>query len=500
MPTLPEPTVGPLPGSGVGWQAWLETHFPHVCRFTFGKRHQAFWRWIDQLKLGVRPKAFIAIWPRGGAKSTTVELGVARVCAKLSRRFVLIVSETQEQADKHVQAIAAHLERLGVERAVNQYGTSKGWKRQQLRTANGFNVAAFGLDAGSRGVKLEEFRPDWIVLDDIDGRHDTAKTTEKKRQIITETLLPAGSADCAISFLQNKIAEDSLISQIADGRAEFLLRREPVSEEPAVLGLTYELREDENGTASYVVTGGEPTWDGQSLAICEMQINDWGLQAFLREAQHEVENADGIFFRVEMLKTIKPEDVPPLRTGGISFDLAATEDGGDYTAGVPIAASEKGAKYYIFGLLHGQWSSERVREVIELGCAEFLPRFPASFLRLPQDGGQAGKDQSRQLTKEYAKWRPRIKPETGDKATRATGLQDALNKGNVYLVEQDLPPRFARYAKKKEAALRWQVWHQTLRNEFRKFREDLSHDTDDIVDGSANGFNEVAAKREARMG
>ena len=60
------------------------------------------------------------------------------------------------------------MEKCGIERAVNKYGYSKGWNAQKLRTANGFNVLAFGLDTGARGVKLDNLRPDMIILDDID--------------------------------------------------------------------------------------------------------------------------------------------------------------------------------------------------------------------------------------------------------------------------------------------------------------------------------------------
>ena len=226
-----------LPGAEKPWREWLAARFPALTQFA--PRHIRLWTWFDALKTGEKPRPRVEVWPRGGAKSSTGELGCVRLGWKLSRRFVLYVSETQPQADKHVQSIASFFERLNVGRALGKYGSSKGWRRDQLRTENGFNVAGIGLDVAARGVKLDEFRPDLIIFDDIDGRHDSPEKTAKKIATITASLLPAGSADCAILFLQNLIAKDGIVSQLADGRAEFLHTREVPCVEPAVVGLTF---------------------------------------------------------------------------------------------------------------------------------------------------------------------------------------------------------------------------------------------------------------------
>lgn len=307
------------------WQEWLTAEFPSYVKAPFAERHVNLWEWLDALTPGTRPRSKVDIWPRGGAKSTTTELGCAWVGRQRKRRFGLYVSGTQDQADKHVQSIAALFESLGIERAVNEYGASKGWTRQMLRTANGFNVLSIGLDKGVRGVKLDELRPDLIILDDVDSRHDTPATIQKKLEIITENILPAGSPDCAVLFVQNRIHNKSIASILADGTAEFLLDRLPVTEEPAAHNLTYEMREREDGTPYYKVTGGASTWEGQSLDVIEAQINVWGLTAFLREAQHEVDEPDGGMFSHLQYRRCRFEDVPPLVRTAVWCDPAVTE-------------------------------------------------------------------------------------------------------------------------------------------------------------------------------
>lgn len=319
------------------WRQWLRRHFANYTKAPFAERHVRFWEWVTGLTPGKRPRPRVEVWPRGGAKSTTIELSLAYLGSAPSpvRHYALYVSETQAQADKHVAAVAAMLESLGVGRAMNEYGVAKGWRRQEIRTSTGFNITAFGLDSGMRGVKLDEYRPDLIIMDDIDGRHDTPATTQKKIDVITESILPAGSADVAVVVVQNAIHADSIVSQLADGRADFLYDREPATVEPAVRDLTYEQTIQPDGTPYYRITGGEPTWAGQDLETCERQLNLWGPNAFEREAQHNVEVTEGGLW--EMDRDIEPfrvTEVPDLDRIVVGVDPNA---GGADEAGIIVA-------------------------------------------------------------------------------------------------------------------------------------------------------------------
>lgn len=289
----------PLSSGELTWREFLARHFPIIASSPFAPRHVALWEWFDALERGTRPRPRVEIWPRGGAKSSTVELACARVCAKLSRRFVLYVSDTQDQADLHVSSITALLEQLGAKPMMSHTGRPRAWRRNQLRTENGFNVAAFGLDAAARGIKIEQFRPDLIVFDDVDSREDSVNAVEKKVRCITQSILPAGSnADCAVLFAQNLIHANSIASQLVDGRAKFLLNREIPTVEGAVIGLKIESTPPgvEGQPSKARIIAGEATWEGQSLAICEEQINLWGLETFLRESNHDVKRGGEPFF------------------------------------------------------------------------------------------------------------------------------------------------------------------------------------------------------------
>lgn len=289
------------------WREWLTTLFPQHFYHPLGERHLAFWRWVLDMKVADSPPPFVAAWPRGSGKSTSAEVAVVALGVRGRRKYVLYIRETQEQADKSVDNIAALLESSTVaryypehsQRKINKFGSSRGWRRNRLRTAGGLTIDALGLDTAARGVKVEEQRPDLIVCDDIDSKLDSPAITAKKRDTLTHSILPAGSQNVAVLFIQNLIIPDGIATQLTDGRAEYLARRIVSGPFPAMEGLKVEWRESpETGIRRAFIIGGKATWEGQDIAACQNFIDTWGLPAFLKEAQHEVKGrAEGVALR-----------------------------------------------------------------------------------------------------------------------------------------------------------------------------------------------------------
>jgi hypothetical protein len=212
-----------------------------------------------------------------------------------ARRYVLYVSGTQAQADDHVGNIAAMLESQAVadhyptlhRRSLSIYGASKGWRRSRIRTEAGLTVDALGLDVASRGAKLGEQRPDLIIFDDVDDTEDSIETVEKKVRAITRKLLPAGSPDLSVLFVQNLVHYESVAARlagVASKEADFLADRETIGPLAALTGFQAERIP---GTIKWRITSGVPIWEGQDLAACQYQVDDWGIRAFRAEAQHE---------------------------------------------------------------------------------------------------------------------------------------------------------------------------------------------------------------------
>jgi len=113
------------------------------------------------------------------------------------------------------------------------------------------------------------------------------------------------------------------------------------------------------------------------------------------------------------------------------WDLAATDGGGDWTAGVLVGARSDG-QFVVADVQRGQWSAADVRTRIA-ECGRTDP--PGTRIELPQDPGQAGKDQAQQLTSMLAGTDVHTSPQTGSKEVRAAGWAAQQQAGNVTLVD-----------------------------------------------------------------
>lgn len=296
----PEENGRPAPDN---WRDWLLQLLPqYFPENNFAPHHVEFWEWVDSIKLDEKPQPFIAIWGRGGGKSTNAEAACVYLLAKKRRKYIWYISETQPQADEHVANIESMLNspQLAIcypeltRRLLSKYGHSKGWRRNRLRCGNGGTVDSLGLESARRGFKVEEDRPDLFLPDDIDNDLDTIEITDKKEKILTKKILPAGSKYAAVLGAQNLVSPTGIFGRLYDGSARYLANRIVSGPHPAVIDL-----KTENRNGLDIIIQGDPTWEGQSLEICQAQINEWGLDAFKAEAQHDVFSRSGQIFLPE---------------------------------------------------------------------------------------------------------------------------------------------------------------------------------------------------------
>ncbi len=313
------------------WRLWVPTVLPAYFGQGFAAHHSDFWTWLWAIERLGRPAPSVNIWSRGGAKSTSAEGGVVALGARRRRRYALYLSGTQEQGDRHVDSIASMLETPEVaehypamsERLVGKYGNSRGWRRNRLRTASGFTVDALGLDSASRGARVEDARPDVLVIDDIDDPLDTPAAVTKKVEILTKGVLPLGTPNMAVIAIQNLIHDQSVFARlagIADAKADFLADRTVSGPIPALDAMEWTERD-----GKYVLTAGVPTWEGQDMTACQSMVDTYGLSAFLSECQHETKPPAGGMFDHLTYQRIPWAQLPHLVRVVVWVDPAVTD-------------------------------------------------------------------------------------------------------------------------------------------------------------------------------
>lgn len=281
------------------WRERIPALFGAYFWHPFSQPHVDLWQWADSIRANQTVRPFVGIWSRGRGKSTNAEASAADVGVRGARTYTLYVSGTQAQADKHVQTIARMLESNSVAQYAPTIGTprisqngNRSWNRQMLTTATGYTVEAIGLDKAIRGQKIDWARPDYIIFDDIDERHDSDLTRAKKQEIITDSIIPAGAAHAAVLFMQNLIYSGSIADALSKpptdpASAQFLLDRIISGPHKAVRDLTY--AQEQVGDVWRWKLQGEPLWAGYDLSVCEDEFNRVGPASFLRESQHDVD-------------------------------------------------------------------------------------------------------------------------------------------------------------------------------------------------------------------
>lgn len=296
---IPTYTPASAPALESDYKEWttalLPKHFRGVDQFA--PHHEDFWRWVWQVERGEQPKppAFLLVWNRGGAKSTQAEGAVTALGARRKRKYVLYIGRKQALADAHVKTIASMITSSRVAEVYPDFANPEvkfvgnrrvqsAWNHERLTTASGFTVASFGIDSALRGVRIEEFRPDVIVLDDIDDVNDSVGVVDNLVAQIGSSVLPTASPDCIYLFPQNVIHRDSVMNRILTRKCGLLGDRVESGPVPAVYNPVYEHRHER-----WHITGGEVSWVGMPIEECESKLNAWDKKFWDREAQHDVE-------------------------------------------------------------------------------------------------------------------------------------------------------------------------------------------------------------------
>lgn len=185
----------------------------------------------------------------------------------------------------------------------------------------------------------------------------------------------------------------------------------------------------------------------------------------------KIKPAAGMYFKrtqVGDFINVIPNDVV---TWVRCWDLAATEksENGDaaYTAGVLIGKRKNG-RYVVADVINRQMSASDVRSIIKQIAQLDRERYKRVKIRIPQDPGQAGKEQAQSYIKMLAGFNVVAVKETGSKESRAEPMAAQWQAGNFDIVIAD--------------------WNEAYLSQLENFPDGKWKD---MVDASANGFAEI---------
>jgi predicted phage terminase large subunit-like protein len=203
--------------------------------------------------------------------------------------------------------------------------------------------------------------------------------------------------------------------------------------------------------------------------VAQLKRDLGGLRAAGQLQQRPVPLEGGMFKRLWLSRVV---DEPPEGAQWLRFwDLAATPNGGDYSAGVLMGRSLEGA-YYVADVRRGQWSADErnriMRQTAEADRQRFGDGAQVGFELQP---GSAGKESGEFLIRYLAGFNVYAERSTGGKDVRAMPLAAQCEAGNVFLVRGE--------------------WNAAYVDELCAFPNGQK---DDQVDGSSGAFNRLASK------
>ena len=186
---------------------------------------------------------FIAIMAfRESGKSTIMNTAnvLWSILGKPEKKFVLIVSKTQEQAKNHFANIKAELENN--ELLKNDFGPfmeqKDEWNKLSLELEyHGAKIMSVTKEQSVRGMKHGQYRPDLIICDDLEDIASGANQAESETlyRWFSSEIVPLGSTGTRIVVLGNLLAKESFLLRLKDdiehGRILCLFRAYPLMDD-----------------------------------------------------------------------------------------------------------------------------------------------------------------------------------------------------------------------------------------------------------------------------
>lgn len=216
----------------------------------------------------------------------------------------------------------------------------------------------------------------------------------------------------------------------------------------------------------------DPGYLGNLMAQCEVE------RERLLHGNWKIRPAAGKYFKRGNFEIV---DVVPNKVEAWvrSWDLAATEVSNaepspDATAGVLIGRMTDG-RYIVADVKHIRKNANDVRKAVLSAATLDKVRYKNVKITVPQDPGQAGKEQANSYVKMLAGHPIETIRPTGSKENRANPFASQVQAGNVLMLRGD--------------------WNEEYLAELESF-PDGSHD--DMVDASSDAFNKLSEVRSWR--
>mgnify|MGYP002509500037 CR=1 FL=1 len=156
--------------------------------------------------------------PRGHAKSTNFTFkDTLHAVLYGYKHYIMIISDTGDQAEEFLDDIKTELEdNYNIIQDFGELKGSKAWRSNVFVTKTNIKVEALGSGKKVRGRRHKEWRPDLIVLDDLEN-DENVMTPEQRKKLYnwyTKAVSECGDTYTDFMYIGTILHYDSLLSKV----------------------------------------------------------------------------------------------------------------------------------------------------------------------------------------------------------------------------------------------------------------------------------------------
>jgi len=199
-------------------EVMAKTFFGEHCYRPFCSLHDEIFRILDDDSI----RAAAICCPRGFGKTTL--LGLVFPAKKIlfqEVHYVLMISATASKAIKDLKTLAGEL--LGNDKIKKVFGNVEGkqWAEGsgELELSTGIKIEAKGAGAQIRGLKYKQYRPDLILIDDLEnaeGVRNEDRRKQLKEWLFADVMNSIDLRKTRVVLLGTLLHEDSILANLID--------------------------------------------------------------------------------------------------------------------------------------------------------------------------------------------------------------------------------------------------------------------------------------------
>lgn len=303
--------------------AWCRFFLPQMFKDVTPEFH------FDLVKRLLSKKNEYVAVPRGFAKTTCAQGVMCFIAANQLRNFVVIVEKSFTEAAEVLSVVREtftdNSRVLGVYGALSRVDTSGETKEHAKETEgdlliNGVRFRAKGFETPIRGLKSGAYRPDFVLVDDVemDEHVRNEEQRRKYRENFTQGIIPALDIGGQVKVIGTILHNDSLLKGLIETHNGIILKAfDPARPETTLLW------------------PGRWTYEHLMEKKRQMEMEGVGHSKFAQEFLNEVMDDDSRKFHWDWLQKKYKEDAVAnkLVNRYACFDVAdAKGDGHDWTA------------------------------------------------------------------------------------------------------------------------------------------------------------------------